>query len=416
MQYSSHQRRPKVYSHPSGARVVLVPFDGPMTTVSVWFRAGSRFDPHSRPGVAHFFEHLFMGRTVREPNKTERFTRLAARGISYNAHTSYETAYYHCTQPTSETAFALDFLLDGAANTIVTTEDVAHEKAAILTEEAANRSNPAEFSWRAGNDALWPGSSLGRGFFGTPADIAAVSLGDIAAFRNAYYGVRRMTVMVVGDIKEADVDTAIAARFPGIATPDIIAPQREMFSEPLHRTSHVHPGDSETLNFCWRIPGQNGLLPRVTLEILAQALGGTMLSRLVRGMRFEKDIAYWVNADIELFSDTGRLRVMTTVASSNTPLAIASVAAEIDRLRSEMMPANEQQGHMRTFASRMLRITMDPLESTWWYGWQFMIAGSLYTPTDAIRASEVVTPASLQEAATSLGSVSLVGIGPASID
>jgi len=95
----------------SGARLVHVSSEQPISVVSAWVHGGSRFDPIGKEGLSHFFEHLLMKRTDAKQDRTSHTQMLERYGIDAFAYTNSETAYFYQTQTNNQTIQSLSFLI-----------------------------------------------------------------------------------------------------------------------------------------------------------------------------------------------------------------------------------------------------------------------------------------------------------------
>ena len=176
------------------------------SAVSVWFPAGSRFDPPGKEGLAHLFEHLLMRRTKRFANVWQRHLSLEEMGIAANAFTSYETAFFHHVQRPEMTVASLSLLLENLQYSQIEDADLKEERAAVEQEEASKRS-PDDI-WRPSNAALWPGTPMARDFFGSKQIWEAISLQDAKEFFERHYSLAGATVVVAAPeekiLKEAE--------------------------------------------------------------------------------------------------------------------------------------------------------------------------------------------------------------------
>ena len=186
----------------NGARLINISVENlPISIVSAWFRAGSRFDPIGKEGLAHLLEHLYIKRTKNHPDYFERLKKLESLGIDSNAFTTYETVHFYHTQQKEETYASLDLLLDVLNDYILIDDDIENEKKTVLNEMAENKLNPNEFIWNLSNQGLWKNSSMGRNFFGNEESINSIELGDLEKFIEKYYVHDNLVFVIVGNEK-----------------------------------------------------------------------------------------------------------------------------------------------------------------------------------------------------------------------
>jgi predicted Zn-dependent peptidase len=355
----------------SGAKLVYVSLPHmPIACASVWFRAGARFDPRGKEGLAHFFEHLLTARTKKYPSRNERLTALAERGIESNARTTFEAAYYYHFGPKKTLGESVDLLLGGVAETIFDTEDLEQERNAILDEESRNRSDSSQYLWRLSYAGLWPNSTLGSGFFGNDKTIQSISLADISDFYERYYQPKNAVFVVFGGAKERiriyDTLNAFswgkkkgAAKFP-----------KEKFFDA--KTVIVEPrkdGDRFWVSVGWRtIPDSEG-----KSEVIGEAVGGLFasgwISLLVNRLRIRENITYWVESDFANFSETGYMRFFFSIEKGCLQKGIRSVLEEVKRVKDGKITDDEFSKIRLSFLSGLSRRYLDIYELMVLYGW-----------------------------------------------
>ncbi|GLX98298.1 pitrilysin family protein [Herbidospora sp. NBRC 101105] len=178
---------------PGGATLIVRPDPGlGFVAVNAWHGAGSLHDPAGRSGLAHVVEHVM------------------SEGGSAHATTGYECTNYVATGPPT----ALPALLAEAGDRVRrgrrgVRADVLDGHRRIVLEEIRERDEPGRFGsgLRRGLRLLFGRDHpAGRPPVGDPAEVAAVTPDDVAAFVEAHYGAERLVVSVVG---AADPDAAV---------------------------------------------------------------------------------------------------------------------------------------------------------------------------------------------------------------
>ena len=221
--------------------------------------------------------------------------------------------------------------------------------------------------------------------YGISSDEAAydrLTRDDIAAFYERWYTADNCFVVCSGRVDPAaeEAVAAIAERLPrrGAAarggatgcetaadrlTPaDSGAPEAVRFPAPetQHEARVAHPGAVQSSIRIGRL-----LFPRqhpdfVGMQVVAAALGGYFGSRLMQNLRERNGYTYGVVAAMVNFEQAGYLAIATQVGTEVTEAALGEIYAEIERLRTELMPAEELALVKRIMEGEMMRILDGP--------------------------------------------------------
>ena len=136
--------------------------------------------------------------------------------------------------------------------------------------------------------------------------------------------------------------------------PDFPAPVTE------HRVFVSHPGAVQSSLRLGRL-----LFPRqhpdfVGMQVVATALGGYFGSRLMQNLRERNGYTYGVVAAMVNFEREGYFAVATQVGTDVTQAALQEIYREIERLRTEEMPAEELELVKNMMTGEMMRVLDGP--------------------------------------------------------
>ncbi|MFI7324396.1 M16 family metallopeptidase [Streptomyces rubiginosohelvolus] len=205
---------------PGGLRVCVesVPQYGRgLAAVALTVAAGGDDDPAGRHGTAHLVEHLMFPRSgggSAGPAGEGHAALVAGAGGVCNAETHRDHTVFHTTVPAESLPDALAWearrLLGFAP-----TEDVIRTETDVIGEEIRGAGDAGRY-WESALGALYPGS---RDSFGTAAELAGITAGEVEAFFRAHYTAPRMVLSVVGDVDPAEVMGAVGEVFRGVGMP-----------------------------------------------------------------------------------------------------------------------------------------------------------------------------------------------------
>ncbi|TML06813.1 MAG: insulinase family protein, partial [Actinobacteria bacterium] len=133
------------------------------------------------------------------------------------------------------------------------------------------------------------------------------------------------------------IRAAEASRVSRPLPPPVTAPHDE-----LERRIRFIPKDTEQYHLCLGGPG----IPRdddrrFALRVLDNILGGSSSSRLFQEVREKRGLAYSVYSFQSLYAGTGQVGLYLGTRPDNVGRAMAVVASELERFRTEPATAEE---------------------------------------------------------------------------
>lgn len=358
---------------PNGIKLLHVqgtnlPFD----LVSVWFRAGSRFDPQGKEGLAHLFEHLFMAKTNAYPDKINRLRELEGHGIYFNAMVNREIAYYYHSQLPTETKFSFEMLLDGASSSLIKKEDLEQEKGVIYDEAARNKENPANYIWDLNFKSLFDNSSLGRDFYGSQSSWQSIQMEDIEDFRNKYYQINNLSFVVISECSTNDLLLSINKYFNDKYLTPIADVKVENFSK-LKSVNIVNRDlDNLQVSYNFRVlhPNQQEL---VILDFISYYLANTWMSRLIVKLRLENNLTYWVEGESFGLQDVAYLSLVFSTTTANINEILAIIKNEVAVLSENVIVDEFLENYKKSYKARFIKKLTDPYELLFYYGYPFAL-------------------------------------------
>lgn len=223
-------------------------------------------------------------------------------------------------------------------------EDLVRERRSLLDDQLAQSDSPTQLAFRAFSEALYGAHPYARDGLGTPQSLDALTRTKLASIYRAQYPVSAMTLAVVGDVEVDEAIAAIKARFGAVAKVQSTAPRvaplvfdgrsstdREVYRFLDRAQSHLVVG----------FPGATvDASDRFALEVLVAILGGQS-GRLFTELREKQALVYRVSAHTVEGVDPGFVVVYLSCAGDKIETALASVRAELARMRTSGVTAAE---------------------------------------------------------------------------
>ena len=191
------------------------------------------------------------------------------------------------------------------------------------------------------------------------AEYDALTTDLLRNFYETYYTGGNLFAVVSGDLPTAHVETIRAFLDRFTAT----VPPADPGVPPTHSTPLLREKRDGALQSSIRIgkvlfpkghPDFNGM------QVAATVLGGYFGSRLVKNLREEKGYTYGIYSAMLNMQHTGYFAVASDVTASATDDAVAEILREVERLRTEPVPAAELEMVRNIIIGEMMRILDGP--------------------------------------------------------
>lgn len=385
---------------PNGLRLITVPMvDNPTVTVLVLVEAGSKYESKEENGISHFLEHMCFKGTHRRPNSSTISTELDSLGAHYNAFTSQEYTGYYAKVQFGQLASALDIVSDMYLNPLFKPTEIEKEKGVIIEEINMYEDLPQAKVAHIFAELLFTDQPAGRPILGPISNIQKMTQADFIKYRARCYKPASTTVIISGNIVEAEVQAEVSKIFSGLVgegkgeKPAVkinqTVPQTALFQKDTDQ-SHLIFG---VRSFCLtdkRSP---------VLRVLRGVLGGGMSSRLFKILRDELGVCYYVSASADQSTDHGEFYVKAGVDSKRVDEVVQVLITECNKLKTDLVPEAELlKTKQHLIGSLFLGLeSSDDLAE--FYGGQEIVNEQIKTPLEVKAEIESVTALQIQQVA-----------------
>ena len=349
---------PKVqtFTLDNGVRVLLVERHTlPMVTARVMVDAGALRETASQNGVAALTASLLSEGTG-DLSGSEIARRMESLGAQFNTGGTYSLVFADLTA--MKTVFAEAMLL--AARTLIAPSfpetEVARIRSQMIANYEQNRARAEGIAndvfYRAAFDASAP---MSRPPQGTKATLTALTRDDVVQWHRAMYAPAATTVLLVGDLTQAEARQLLQRAF-GSWTATRTAASTTPVSAPttLGRTRIVlvdRPGSVQS----GVVIGRAGYLASdpdyLNLLALNHVLGGAVSARLNSNLREKHGWTYGAFSGLDLRRGGGAITISSAVRTDATDSAVVAAIDEYRRLSSEPIPQAEFTGAVNNLVS-----------------------------------------------------------------
>ena len=341
------------FSLKNGLRVVFFrDTSTEMVHVNVLYGVGARNEDFEHTGIAHLLEHLMFDGTKAVPSFDEP---LECAGGENNAYTNNDVTCYYISLPKQNAELAFWMESDRMRNIPFNKKKVDVQRQVVIEEfkqTALNRPyGDASSILRAMayKEHPYRWSTIGRCF----AHIADTPISVIRRFYDRFYAPDNAVLSVVGDIPFAQVVEWCTKWFGAIPASGFVKPQLPVEPRQVRqRRKTVYrrvPENALYMGFHMGGRLDADYYPcDVISDVLSNGYSGRLQSRLVK----EKKLFSKIDAFISGCEDAGMFWIYSRVPDNvSMQDAEAAVWAELELLKSELVPADELEKVRNRFES-----------------------------------------------------------------
>jgi len=332
----------KKFELSNGLRVLLrTDHSLPLAALQVWVRCGSVDEDHRVAGIAHFMEHMvFKG----NPNTRDISRIVESCGGTINAATQHELTHYYTDVPQEGLEPAVTALGEALTSPHLLAEEIEKERRVILEEMARRDDSPNAVLWDKFMGSIYEGTPYGQSVIGSRKTLCHIERRHLAEFHKKNYTASRMVAVCAGDFSERRILSLMESAFGNL-------PKGKEESNGLNARAFGRAGRPIVL----KRPVQQGYLAcgfhtpglsnpdLVTLDVMADLLGGGASSRLYRRLREERQLLWSVGANLISYRHSGILGIFAEVPRANLDESITAIQQEMDGLEKEPVTEPEIQ-------------------------------------------------------------------------
>ena len=339
--------RPRSLRLSSGIPVRFVRKPGvPMVAVRAVVRAGATMDPPDTPGLSNFAASML---TEGSANRTSQ--QISAQMEFLGAHLGVDVAREHSVVSTvaltSHWEAALDVFADSLRNAAFPDFDLKRMRERHLTDLRRVADNAGSIAARASRGLVYgPATAYGHPVSGTEDVIRGVARDDLMAHYAKLYSPANTTLIVVGDLEEADALDKLESVFGDWQGEDAPTAPSDAADSPAPTEIVVHiadkPGAPQSV-----IRAGHLVMPRshpdyLAFNVLNYLFGGQFSARLNANLRQDKGYSYGYTSSISWFSGPSILLAGGAVQTAVTADAVSETIKEFHEIRSTR-PATEEE-------------------------------------------------------------------------
>lgn len=202
----------------------------PLVAYQTWVNVGSVDEKFGLTGMAHLFEHLMFKDSAKYGQRAF-FNQLEAKGANVNAFTTRDYTVFHEVVVPTLLPKVIQLESDRLANLKIDAETLYTERQVVFEERRLRSENSPEGRMQ---EAMWSLVFKSHPYrwpvIGYEEDLKRMEVTDLEAFFAQYYQPTNVTLVIVGDVKAADVFAQIDQAYGAI--PGTPRPARKIVNEP----------------------------------------------------------------------------------------------------------------------------------------------------------------------------------------
>ena len=313
----------------------------PIVSVRLLIRAGSRYDPGQRHGLANLTSRLLtLGTPTRDAMSISGL--VEGMGAHFWADCGREQATLNLNILKKDLDTGLALMSEVLTDASFPEKEVSRTKQSLLASIRAKRDRPRAIARDAFRAALYPESFYGRPVEGSEDTVRGLDRNAVLDFHRRYYRPDRTILVVVGDITHDGIREKLAAALAGWKKGDG-EPDAPVELSPPKRAAVKLDRNLVQSNI---IMGHEGPLrdnpDHYAIRVMSQILGGGDLSsRLGDAIRNRRGLAYSVYSYFLAGRTTGRFQMAMQTRNESAREAIDVARAEIERMRRDGVTAAE---------------------------------------------------------------------------
>ncbi len=360
-------------------------------TVTIWVKAGSRYENEHNNGITHFIEHMLFKGSEKRPTPLDISKAIEGIGGRLNAFTAKEYTCYYARVMSNHLPLAMDVLTDMILNPLLRESDIVKERLIVQEEIKRMLDTPDDFIYELFREVLWREHPLGKSILGTPETVNAIDNQRIKDYMRRLYLPNNIIISVAGEVEHKELIKLAQDYFGDLPAGD--SPSSANFEAKQESPEvAIQSRDLEQTHLCLGVYGFPRRHPdRYGLGVLSVVLGGNASSRLFQEIREKKGLAYAISSFTSSSRDTGCLGIYAGIASDNLDETIQLILVELDKIRSERISEDELTRGKEQIKGNFILGLESTSSYAGWIGEREIYDEELLTVDDVLERIDAVT-------------------------
>lgn len=295
------------------------------------FAAGSAYD--TKPGIAHFLEHMLVSGTEKFPTKDVLAEYIENNGGQIELTTNSDVIRINFQIAQFEDLHIITTLLNEMLHkSLFDEKTIENERGAIFQEYKGKKASSKDYINEVQKRLFFKNSPYGRSSFGTLESIQSIDKKDLIGFKSAFL-FNDISVTVAGDINPDDFVKSV---MPVLRSnkEKIPAPRIGVATDSF---TDFEEYNSDIVDLCVGFPTpQFNLKDKVCFDLIVYHLGVGRSSALLKELRYKQGLVYTVNAGTGVFPNRGFMRVNARCTIDNFQQVIDEIKKVISNVENSL--------------------------------------------------------------------------------
>jgi zinc protease len=347
---------------PNGLKLVIVEHhELPVADLTLVVRTGHEADPRHHEGLASLTAALLDDGTGTR-NALQIADQQAFLGVRLSTNAGWDMSAVSLHTPTAQLDSALALFSDVVLNPTFPQAEINRlriERQTLLTQM---KDRPTAIADQVYATTLFgEDHRYGRPALGTEASIKSITQADIRGYYQDYYRPNNATLLVVGDIRPADIQQRIATLMGRWQPRNVLAPvitKSPVRKNTLPRTTVFlvdKPGAPQSSIRVGTIGVARSTADYFPLLVMNTVLGVPFTSRLMQNLRETHGYTYSAWSRFDMRRDAGPFVAQAEVVAGKTDSALVEFTKELRTMRDTVPQAELQR------AKRYLQLQLPSL-------------------------------------------------------
>ena len=389
----------------NGIRLLHIPTNSPISHFGILVDAGTRDEPFSRPGLAHFVEHtIFKGTTKRSSVRV--INRIENVGGDLNASTSKEETDFYASFLSPFYPRTIELLADIFFNATFPEKELKKEKTVVFEEINFYNDSPSELIFDDFESLIFQNHDMGKSILGSKESVSKITRSDIKNFISSNYTLENIILCSVGNITHTQLVSLCEKHFGSIVISEGKR-ERKPFLNYSPQTKEIVKSTSQT-NVLTGVPAYDiHNSKRIPFLLLTNILGGQgQNTRLNMSIREKKGLAYTIESYFNAFSDCGLFSVYFGCDSHERNHCLELVYREIEKLKKNKLGTMQLFYAKKQFIGQLALARESKLNELLSSGHLALFYNEIADMQENMQSVEKITAEELQEVANEIFNLS----------
>ncbi len=386
----------------NGLKVALLPTKSKVVYCGFAIHSGSRNDPETLPGMAHFVEHtIFKGTQKRKA--WHIINRMERVGGELNAFTTKETTFVYTVAPRNELRRSIELLNDLIRHATFPTNELTKEKTVIEDEINIYKDTPSDEIFDRFDQLFFEGTSLAHPILGSQDSLKRISQKDCLRYVHDAFRPSRMLFFCMGQVSPQRygqlTEELLTEAFPKTGNKYASNEQPKVSFFERKEDSDTHQAHTLIGGIAPSLLNEQRTEANLIMSILA---GNGMNSRLNIRLREQKGWVYGVEASTNTLPDIGWWQIYFGSDPINAEKALETTLEEVRRLTSEPLTPTALRAWIKQVKGEATMATEQSESVFLNFGRQLLLKGYYEDITQLFEKLDAVTSDSIMVVANQL--------------